>query len=133
MQLRELGRLPVSNAAPAGTDPRQSAEYQRLLEETAKLSSLRGASAVDWNAVTENAATVLQRQAKDIPAAVYLCVGLAHTGGLPGLARGVRVLADLLDAWWDNSFSFPWWCGIDDESMRIMCEGLIHAVKDLRG
>ena len=39
----------------------------------------------------------------------------------------------VLDAWWDNSFSFPWWCGIDDESMRIMCEGLIHAVKDLRG
>ncbi len=104
MQLRELGRLPVSNAAPAGTDPRQSAEYQRLLEETAKLSSLRGASAVDWNAVTENAATVLQRQAKDIPAAVYLCVGLAHTGGLPGLASGVRVLADLLDAWWDTCF-----------------------------
>jgi hypothetical protein len=27
----------------------------------------------------------------------------------------------VLDAWWDNSFSFP--CvGIDDESMRIMCE-----------
>ncbi len=39
----------------------------------------------------------------------------------------------VLDAWWDNSFSFPWWCGIDDESMRIMCEGLIHAVEDLRG
>ena len=28
----------------------------------------------------------------------------------------------VLAAWWDNSFSFPWWCGIDDESMRIMCE-----------
>lgn len=39
----------------------------------------------------------------------------------------------VLDKWWDNSFSFPWWCGIDDESMRIMCEGLIAAVQELRG
>lgn len=104
MQLRELGRLPVSDADPAGTDPRQSAEYQRLLEETAKLSSLQGAAAVDWNAVAGNAAAVLERQAKDIPAAVYLCVGLAHTGGLPGLADGVRVLADLLATWWETCF-----------------------------
>ena len=39
----------------------------------------------------------------------------------------------VLDAWWDNSFSFPWWCGIDEESMRIMCEGLKAAVAELRG
>lgn len=39
----------------------------------------------------------------------------------------------VLDKWWDNSFSLPWWCGIDDESMRIMCESVIGAVKDLRG
>ncbi len=38
----------------------------------------------------------------------------------------------VLEGWWDNSFSFPWWCGIDDESMRIMCEGLIKSVEALR-
>lgn len=104
MQLRDLGRLPVSDAAPAGTEPRQSADYERLLEEIGKLSSLQGAAAVDWHIVVESAAAVLERQAKDIPAAVYLCVGLAHTDGLRGLADGVRVLADLLAGWWETCF-----------------------------
>lgn len=104
MQLRELGRLPVSDTAPAGTEPRQSADYERLLEETARLSSLQGAAAVNWNTVVESAAAVLERQAKDIPAAVYLCVGLAHSDGLRGLADGVRVLADLLANWWQTCF-----------------------------
>ena len=104
MQLRELGRLPVSDTAPAGTDPRQSADYERLLEETGKLSSLQGAAAVNWNTVVESAAAVLERQAKDIPAAVYLCVGLTHNDGLRGLADGVRVLADLLANWWQTCF-----------------------------
>lgn len=104
MQLRELGRLPVSDTAPAGTEPRQSADYERLLEETARLSSLQGAAAVNWNTVVESAAAVLERQAKDIPAAVYLCVGLTHNDGLRGLADGVRVLADLLANWWQTCF-----------------------------
>jgi perosamine synthetase len=38
----------------------------------------------------------------------------------------------VLEKWWDNSFSFPWWCNMDDESMKIMCESLIAAVKELR-
>lgn len=104
MQLRELGRLPVSDTAPAGTEPRQSADYERLLEETGKLGSLQGAAAVNWNTVVESAAAVLERQAKDIPAAVYLCVGLTHSDGLRGLSDGVRVLADLLANWWQTCF-----------------------------
>ncbi len=39
----------------------------------------------------------------------------------------------VLEKWWDNSFSFPWWCGIDDESLTIMIEAVKGAVKDLKG
>ena len=28
------------------------------------------------------------------------------------------------DKWWDNSFSLPWWCGIDDESLNIMIDSV---------
>lgn len=38
----------------------------------------------------------------------------------------------VLDEWWDNSFSLPWWCGIDDESLKIMTDGLKNAVADLK-
>lgn len=120
MDFRELGKRPISDAAPAGAEARQSPEYERLLEETGKLGSLQGAAAVDWDVVVASAAAVLEKQAKDIPAAVYLCVGLAHTQGMDGLAAGVRVLADLLACWWDACFPplkrlraranmFSWW------------------------
>lgn len=104
MQLKELGQHPVSETSPAGSDPRQSPEYERLLEEIGKLSSLQGGAAVDWAAVVGSAASVLEKQAKDIPAAVYLCVGLAHIDGVQGMADGVRVLADMLRQWWDVCF-----------------------------
>ncbi len=104
MDLRELGRCPVSDASPAGTEPRQSADYERLLEEIGKLGSLQGAAAVDWNVVADSAVAVLERQAKDIPAAVYLSVGLTQTNGIQGLADSVRILADLLAGWWDVCF-----------------------------
>lgn len=38
----------------------------------------------------------------------------------------------VLEQWWDNSFSLPWWCGIDDESIAIMTEGLKNAIADLK-
>ena len=104
MQLRELGQHPVSETEPAGSDPRQCAEYERLLEEIGKLGSLQGSAAVDWRIVTDSAAVVLETRAKDIPAAVYLCVGLAQTEGLPGMADGLRVLADILSRWWEDGF-----------------------------
>lgn len=104
MQFRELGKTPISDALPAGAEARQSPGYERLLAEIGKLSSLQGAAAVDWEAVVISAAEVLEKQAKDIPAAVYLCVGLAHTRGMEGLADGVRILSDLLACWWDTCF-----------------------------
>ena len=39
----------------------------------------------------------------------------------------------VVDKWWDNSFSFPWWCGIDDETIDYMCEALKCAIEDLKG
>lgn len=38
----------------------------------------------------------------------------------------------VLDQWWDESFSLPWWCGIDDESLEIMTGSLRSAIEDLK-
>ncbi len=38
----------------------------------------------------------------------------------------------VVEGWWDNSFSFPWWLGIPDETIRYMCESLKAAVEELR-
>ena len=39
----------------------------------------------------------------------------------------------VLDKWWDGSFSFPWWCGMDDAVIDTLCSSLISAVEELRG
>ncbi len=37
------------------------------------------------------------------------------------------------EAWWDGSFSFPWWCGIDDATIDTMCDALKASVAALKG
>jgi len=39
----------------------------------------------------------------------------------------------VLEAWWDNSFSYPWWCGIPDETIDYMIDSTKKAVGRLRG
>lgn len=39
----------------------------------------------------------------------------------------------VVESWWDNSFSFPWWLGIPDETIAYMADSLKAAVEELRG
>ena len=38
-----------------------------------------------------------------------------------------------LERFWDNSFSFPWWCGIPDETIEYMVASTHEAICRLRG
>lgn len=104
VHMEGLGRTPVSADDPAGTDPRESPYYEAMQTEVARLGSLAGAGSVNWHEVAQNAAVILERQAKDIPAAAYLGIALAETQGIYGLRVGARVLADVLELWWDVCF-----------------------------
>ncbi len=39
----------------------------------------------------------------------------------------------VLERWWDNSFSFPWWCGIPDETIDYLVSSLKDAIVELKG
>jgi len=39
----------------------------------------------------------------------------------------------VLESWWDNSFSFPWWAGIDDETIAYLTSSLKAAITKLKG
>ncbi len=103
-RLEDLGRTPVSTDNPAGVDPRESPHYEAMQAEVARLGSLAGAGSVNWHEVARNAAAVLEGQAKDISAAAYLGIALAETRGIGGLCVGARILADVLELWWDVCF-----------------------------
>jgi len=38
----------------------------------------------------------------------------------------------VLESWWDNSFSFPWWAGMDDETIDYLTSSLKAAVTKLK-
>lgn len=39
----------------------------------------------------------------------------------------------ILEAWWDHSFSLPWWCGIPDETLDFLVVALKNTVQRLKG
>jgi perosamine synthetase len=39
----------------------------------------------------------------------------------------------VLEGWWDNSFSLPWWCGIPDETLEYVVSSVKAAIARLKG
>lgn len=39
----------------------------------------------------------------------------------------------VLDRWWDNSFSFPWWCGMPSETLDYLVTSTKAAIARLKG
>jgi len=38
----------------------------------------------------------------------------------------------VLEGWWDNTFSFPWWCAPDDEAIHYMVNAVKSAIDALK-
>ena len=38
----------------------------------------------------------------------------------------------VLESWWDESFSFPWWCGMDDKTIAYLCDSTKSAIARLK-
>ncbi len=56
----------------------------------------------DWDTLAETALDYLSNHAKDLEIAAMLAEALVRTDGLPGLARGLSLLAQLVSAFWDQ-------------------------------
>ena len=95
--------LPISGAAPAGTNARYDAAFLRLEEQVARLSSLSG-GIPDWSAVALDATSILSQQSKDLLAGVYLARAWYERHGLRGLRDGLLVIEDLVSTYWADGF-----------------------------
>lgn len=56
----------------------------------------------DWETLAETAVDYLTNHAKDLEIAAMLVEAVIRIDGLPGLARGMGLLAQLVTAWWDQ-------------------------------
>lgn len=93
----------IPGPSPAGAPARLEPAYQAVASEVAKLDAPAGGE-VDWRAVVSGAEELLRTRSKDIVLAAFLAHGLQATAGLDGLAAGIALVADLLDAYWETAF-----------------------------
>jgi type VI secretion system protein VasJ len=101
----ELGVRPISGSLPAGAPPQSVPEYGEVEAEIAKLDSLSGqADKIDWPRVAKLSTLILRDKSKDLAAATYLCLSLVHARGYAGLARGLNVVAGLLEGFWESLY-----------------------------
>ena len=83
---------------------------------------------------------------------IFMCAGALgphssgvgpHSSGLGPCSSGARLAHGKLAAdfvalaacgpgWWGNSFSFPWWAGIDDETIDYLISSTKAAVATLK-
>ena len=104
MKLLELGKNPISEQEPAGTDVRFDPDFEALSQEIEKFSSPTASGGIDWQHIAELSKRILGQQSKDLLVACYLCIALLHTEQLRGLAQGIHILRDMLEDFWDTMF-----------------------------
>ncbi len=97
----ELGKKPISDAAPTGVPSRDDPAYEALAAEFRKLE-LPELPAVDWPGAVKLASDILENKSKDVMAGVYLAVALFERDGYDGFANGLSVLHDMATGYWDS-------------------------------
>lgn len=127
---------PISDEAPAGTDPRADTSpaslYYRVKDarnaaRAAERSAVEigGPMPEEWDEVVEAAREMLAGHAKDLEIAAWMIEGLVRRDGFAGLRDGLKVLAGIVSAFWDASFP------VIDEEDGI--EGKVSAIAGLSG
>lgn len=105
MDIRSLGKSPISAQAPAGEDAIYSPEFEALQSEIDKLSIVTTeAGEVDWNKVLDLAATLLAEKTKNLLVAAYMAEALIQTRQFEGFVQGSTVIKDMVENYWDTCY-----------------------------
>ncbi|MBF0201970.1 MAG: type VI secretion system protein [Desulfamplus sp.] len=104
IKLPDFGNTPISEKSPSGEDVRYEPDFEALSQEIAKLGSPTADSSTDWKRVIELSASILSSQSKNLQVATYYCCGMMKTQGIEGFFKGVHVLRELVENFWDTLF-----------------------------
>ena len=95
---------PISESSPAGEEARSTDDYELVSSEIDKMTSLSGASPVDWGLVERHGAKVLGTQSKDFMLAAWVSAAWMERHGLAGLKSGLELHAGLIENYWEQAF-----------------------------
>ncbi len=126
---------PISEDAPAGTDPRQDTSSASLYYKTkdarnaarsAERASVEigGAPPEEWGDVADTAMTILSGHGKDLEIAAWLVEAMLRIEGFAGLRDGLKVITGIVRDYWETCFP-----ELDEDGG----EGKVSAVAGLSG
>ncbi len=104
MDMKNLGRNPISDEQPAGSDVSYSDDYQELVAEIKKLSSPTANTVIDWSNVTRLCTEILENESKNILVSCFLSVSLVRSEGMKGCITGIHILRDMVDVFWEELY-----------------------------
>ncbi len=104
MNLESIGKEPISQDQPTGSDVRFDPLFEELQAEVGKLSSLSGPGSVDWGKVVKLSSEILSEKSKDLLAASYLAVALTYQRQAEGFAIGLKIYQELLETFWERLY-----------------------------
>ncbi len=104
MDVSLLGKQPIEEGKPAGSDVRYDPEFEALQAEMDKLSSPTASGEVSWEKVSDLCRSILSTKSKDLLVASYLCLAQIQIRQLEGLGLGLRVYRDLVENFWNELF-----------------------------
>ncbi len=113
--------VPIPGPAPTGRDPRADfsagSPYLRLRDLRADARTAErmadaaadgdAAPGADWRPVRDLAAGLIATEAKDVEVACWLLEALVRTEGMAGFVSGVRLIAGLIERFWDTLHPMP--------------------------
>jgi type VI secretion system protein VasJ len=133
MDLLSLGKEPISEDQPTGSDVRYEPEFEELQAEIDpefeelqaeidKLSNPSASGEMDWQKVNKLSTEILSNKAKDLLVASYLAVAQIHTGQMEGFGVGY---------FWDNLFpakkrmrgriaAIEWWLEKSEAALQLL-------------
>jgi len=104
MDFTKLGKKPIPGAVKAGQDVRNDPDFEILTAEIEKLSSPTFSGSIDWNKIVVVAGRILEEKSKDLLVMAYLCAALQKSEGLRGLAKGVHIIREAVETFWEEMF-----------------------------
>ncbi len=94
---------PISDTQPAGADLSYDPDFEKLLAEIDKMTSLAG-QLPDWHYVLAESERTLREKSKDLRVMGWLVAAHAFTGGWNGIRLGLASYATLTRSFWPTLF-----------------------------
>ena len=138
MDYTQLGITPINEQNPAGEDVKYDDVFEHLEKELAKLTSPSSSGEIDWQEVTQLSYDILDKKSKNLLVAVYFSYALYRLRGIDGLDDGVKVIADLLENYWETLYppkkrlkgrinAIEWWLGRISKDLEAIDEKVIQS------